>query len=160
MVTAASVNSLSQPDNGTDTHGSEPVAFGWKKKKHDWGEKTLASQLVASQQPLKATESSPPDTGPAVSGLSMDRRQKQLLQAAEDCLKRDDFGEAARLYRLVWKKTGNPLVANNLAASLMMMDRNLEAVNILQEALQQHPGDTDLEYNLEMARARVKDIEE
>ncbi|WP_456384437.1 hypothetical protein [Desulfolithobacter sp.] len=90
----------------------------------------------------------------------MDRRQKQLLQAAEDCLKRDDFGEAARLYRLVWKKTGNPLVANNLAASLMMMDRNLEAVNILQEALQQHPGDTDLEYNLEMARARVKDIEE
>jgi len=85
----------------------------------------------------------------------MDRRHKQMVQTAEECRNRGDFAEAARLYRKVWEKSGDPLVANNLAASLMMLGKNREALAILQQALERHPGDADLEYNLEAARTLV-----
>ena len=85
----------------------------------------------------------------------MDRRHKQLVQTAEECRNRGDFAEAARLYRKVWEKSGDPLVANNLAASLMMLGKNREALAILQQALERHPGDADLEYNFEIARTLV-----
>ncbi len=73
-----------------------------------------------------------------------------LLQA-EQRRQEGDWAGAARLYRLVWESTGNPAVANNLAASLLQLGKVAEARVVLEKALQTAPGDRDLLLNRELA---------
>ncbi len=110
--------------------------------------------MSGKQPPSDEMELTQPTTvhNPVALDVFVSRRHKQLVQAAEESRNRGDFSEAARLYRMVWEESGDPLVANNLAASLMMLGKNSEALAILQQALEKHPGDTDLRYNLEIAR--------
>ncbi len=75
-------------------------------------------------------------------------RMKRLLYQAER-LRRDGAArDALKLYRQIWTHTGNPLVANNLAALLIEKARYKEARDILKEALRISPSDKDLNYNL------------
>lgn len=109
---------------------------------------------MSGKKPLTGRVEITPSTGhhPTTPGLFVSRRHKQLILAAEESRNRGDFAEAARLYRKVWEKSGDPWVANNLAASLMMLGKHREALAILRQALEKHPGDADLEYNLEIAQ--------
>lgn len=70
------------------------------------------------------------------------------LHQAEQRRRAGDWNGAIALFTKVWEISGNPGVANNLAASLMQVGRLPEAENILSKALQQTPDDQDLQQNL------------
>ena len=72
-----------------------------------------------------------------------------MLFQAERLRKKGDNISATRLYEKIWRKTKNPMVANNLAALLMEQERYKEAKEILKRAIKLSPNDEDLKYNLE-----------
>ncbi len=79
-------------------------------------------------------------------------REKKLLFQAERLRKKGDDISATRLYEKIWRKTKNPMVANNLAALLMEQERYKEAKEILKKAIKLSPNDEDLKYNLEQLK--------
>lgn len=78
------------------------------------------------------------------------------LHQAEQRRRGEDWEGAIALFTKVWQITGNPAVANNLAASLMQLGRWSEAEKILAKALQRAPGDQDLQQNLRVAQQLAK----
>jgi hypothetical protein len=81
--------------------------------------------------------------------------REHLLQQAEEYRAAGRMEEAAGLYRTVWAKTGDPGVANNLAAALLVLGRAKEAEGVLSEALKKAPDDVDLKFNLDLARRKL-----
>ena len=74
------------------------------------------------------------------------------LHQAEQRRRAGDWNGAIALFTKVWEISGNPGVANNLAASLMQVDRLPEAEKILTKALRQAPNDQDLHQNLRVVQ--------
>ncbi len=74
------------------------------------------------------------------------------LHQAEQRRRGGDWEGAISLFTKVWQISENPAVANNLAASLIQMDRFSEAYEILTKALQKAPNDQDLKENLRVAQ--------
>ncbi|NPA95509.1 MAG: tetratricopeptide repeat protein [Thermodesulfobacteria bacterium] len=77
---------------------------------------------------------------------------KRLLYQAERLRKKGATTQALGLYRQIWMRTKNPLVANNLAGLLMEQGEYREAESVLKEALKASPADKDLAFNLQQVR--------
>ena len=88
-----------------------------------------------------------------------DLTSEHLLQQAEEYRAAGRMEEAAGLYRIVWAKTGDTGVANNLAAALLVLGKDKEAADILSEALKRAPDDMDLKFNLDFARRRLAETD-
>jgi len=84
--------------------------------------------------------------------LILNNHEKRLLYRAEKLRKNGLKEQALAIYQRVWKKSRNPLVANNLAAMLMEKGRYQEALKILEQAVKVSPSDGDIKYNLEQLR--------
>ncbi|MGB9711582.1 MAG: tetratricopeptide repeat protein [Dissulfurimicrobium sp.] len=80
--------------------------------------------------------------------------QKSLIQQAEEYRLAGRMEDAVRLYRTIWRKTGDVDVANNLGAALLVLGRTKEAEQVLQEALKKAPADMDIRFNLNLAREK------
>ncbi len=85
--------------------------------------------------------------------LILNTRQKRLLYRAEKLRKSGLKEQALDLYKKLWKRSHNPLIANNLAAMLMEKGLYHQARNILEQAVTISPEDNDLRYNLEQVKA-------
>ncbi len=116
-------------------------------------------------RPERRASVSEPDPLPA-QGTSRDRpdergqgRKKEatlarLLLQAEQRRRDQDWQGAVLLYRQVWQESGNPAVANNLAAALIRLHRYDRAIKVLEAALAISPDDRDLRDNLRLARSK------
>ncbi len=83
---------------------------------------------------------------------------KRMLQQAEELRVHGRMKDAAEVYETLWRRTKNPLVANNLAACLMMSNNTKKARKVLEKALEQNPDDSDLRYNLQIIQKQSNDI--
>jgi len=83
-------------------------------------------------------------------------RQKARLMNGEEFREQGRWSEAAAMFRKIWKETGDPDVANNLAGVLLLLNRPEEAESVLTEALQAAPEDEDLMYNLTLVEELKK----
>ncbi len=81
---------------------------------------------------------------------------KQWLYQAEQLRKKDDWQGAVVLYARLWQIAKKPEIANNLAASLMQLNRNREAYNILEKGLLISPKDRELRQNFEIVKQLIK----
>lgn len=84
----------------------------------------------------------------SVNPLVLSLRQKKFLYQAEKLRKEGRLDQALELYRKIWNKTPNPLVANNIAAVLMGLGHYSEARDVLESALKISPNDQDIKFNL------------
>lgn len=84
------------------------------------------------------------------------RRQKALLQQAEECRQFGQWKKTADLYRTVWEQTEDSSVANNLAGVLLILDRAGQAEEVLRKALEKDREDKDLQFNHKLAIDRLK----
>ncbi len=84
--------------------------------------------------------------------LVLTSRQKRLLYRAERFRKAGLKEQALNIYKKIWAKSHNPLVANNLAAILMEKGRYKEAKEILVQAIGLSPDDNDLKFNLRQVK--------
>ncbi len=124
------------------------------KKKHNEGSdiNPLPSTLT-----LKDRSASQEVLAPLVANpLILNSRQKRLLYRAEKLRKSGLENQALALYKKIWNKSHNPLVANNLAAILMEKGEYQEAKDILEQAIDISPGDNDLIYNLKQVKAFIR----
>ncbi len=124
---------------------------------------TLEKQKIAPKDhnPKREVQKTPLKKTESVKGIRLLQkrtprilsfRDKKLLFQAERLRKEGDMISAIRLYKKIWERTQNPLVANNLAALLMKQERYREAKEILQKAIKLSPDDEDLRYNLEQLK--------
>ncbi len=74
---------------------------------------------------------------------------KRMLQQAEELRTSGRVNDAANVYDALWRRTKSPLIANNLAACLMVTGQVDKAREILEKALKLNPDDSDLQYNLQ-----------
>ena len=74
---------------------------------------------------------------------------KRMLQQAEELRTSGRVNDAANVYDALWRRTKSPLIANNLAACLMITGQVDKAREILEKALKLNPDDSDLQYNLQ-----------
>ncbi|MCP3890158.1 MAG: tetratricopeptide repeat protein [Desulfobulbaceae bacterium] len=81
---------------------------------------------------------------------------KQWLYQAEQLRKKDDWQGAVVLYARLWQIAKQPEIANNLAASLMQLNRNKEAYTILESGLLIAPKDRELIQNFEIVKQLIK----
>ncbi len=79
---------------------------------------------------------------------------KRMLQQAEELQNSGDIRQAADIYENLWDNTQSPLIANNLAACLIVCGRLQEAKAVLKSALKITPHDPDLLYNLSLVQSR------
>ena len=84
--------------------------------------------------------------------LVLTSRQKRLLYRAEKFRKAGLKEQALDIYKKIWAKSHNPLVANNLAAMLMEKGQYQEAKEILVQAIGLSPDDNDLKFNLRQVK--------
>ncbi len=75
---------------------------------------------------------------------------KRLLQQAEELRTAGHIRDAMAIYSALWKRTHSPLIANNLAAAMIVAEMPERARKILSEALRLNPDDPDLLYNLQV----------
>lgn len=108
--------------------------------------------MVVEPQPL----SSVPVEDPAAARQRKETTLTRLLLQAEQRRRDQDWQGAVLLYRQVWKASANPAVANNLAAALLKLHKNKQAIEILHAALVVSPDDQDLLNNLRLARRKER----
>jgi hypothetical protein len=75
---------------------------------------------------------------------------KRMLQQAEELRTAGRVNDSAKVYDTLWRRTKSPLIANNLAACLMITGQVEKARKILEKALKLNPEDSDLQYNLKV----------
>lgn len=111
---------------------------------------------ITQPRPLQLAEQL--DAPSTTTGQFIDQTAQlsRWLHQAEQRRRGEDWEGAIALFTKVWQITGNPAVANNLAASLMQLGRWSEAEKILAKALQRAPGDQDLQQNLRVAQQLAK----
>ena len=80
---------------------------------------------------------------------------KRMLQQAEELRDSGKIGDAERIYEKLWQRTRNPLIANNLAACLIISGELRKARRILEKALKLNPDDPDLHYNLKILEEKI-----
>lgn len=79
-------------------------------------------------------------------------KTSRWLHQAELYRRSGEWEGAILLYQRVWDITGDPGVANNLAASLIEMKRFEEALKILKESSAIAPNDPDIKMNLSIVK--------
>ncbi len=83
---------------------------------------------------------------------------KRMLQQAEELRIHGRIKDASEVYEILWRRTKSPLVANNLAACLMISGNTEKAAEILKKALKLNPEDCDLKYNLDVLTKWSNDV--
>lgn len=113
----------------------------------------VPADFTAEPQPLQISEET--EALPTGEFIEQTARLSRWLQQAEQRRKAGDWEGAITLFKKVWQISENPAIANNLAASLMQLDRLAEAREILTKALQKTPNDQDLKQNLRLVQQLV-----
>ena len=111
------------------------------------------ADFTAEPQPLQILKET--ESPPAGKFIEHTAQLSRWLHQAEQRRKAGDWEGAIALFEKVWLISENPAVANNLAASLMQLNRYSEARKILAKALQKTPNDQDLKQNLQVAQQLV-----
>jgi tetratricopeptide (TPR) repeat protein len=83
-------------------------------------------------------------------------KTSRWLHQAELYRHNGEWDGAIALYQRVWDISGESGVANNLAASLMQVDRPQEALKILEQAISIAPNDKDIKQNLTILKQILK----
>ena len=110
----------------------------------------VVDDFTTEPQPLQISEST--ESAPAEGVIEQTAQLSRWLYQAEQHRRIGDWEGAVVLFAKVWQKSNNPDVANNLAASLIQMDRLPEARKILQQALKKTPHDQDLKQNMQLVQ--------
>lgn len=79
-------------------------------------------------------------------------KMNRWLHQAERHRRNGEWEGAVVLYAKIWEVSKRPEIANNLAASLIQLDRPKEALTILESGLERSPIDKDLQDNLELVK--------
>ena len=111
---------------------------------------TIVKNTVFEPQPISSGDIAKPEVATAV--VDQSAQISRWLHQAERLRMDGEWESAATLFLKVWENSGNPAVANNLAASLIRLDRPEEAYGILKEALEKTPDDKDLQSNFILVR--------
>ena len=106
------------------------------------------ADVTTEPQPLQISEET--KSLPTGEFIEQTAQLSRWLHQAEQRRKAGDWDGAIVLFKEVWQISENPAVANNLAASLIQLNRLAEAREILAKALQKTPKDRDLKQNLRL----------
>ncbi|MEF3168314.1 MAG: tetratricopeptide repeat protein [Deltaproteobacteria bacterium] len=79
------------------------------------------------------------------------------VMEAQAMISQGRIEEACRIYQAAWRREKDPVIGNNLAATLIMLKRPDEARKILEEAISIAPDDEDIRYNLELAKTMTRE---
>lgn len=112
------------------------------------------AEAVVEREPISVGRNFPTSQSTIINESKA--KTSRWLHQAELYRHNGEWDGAIALYQRVWDITGEPGVANNLAAALIQVNRPEEALKILMEGSNIAPNDPDIKQNLTIIKQLLK----